>query len=178
MAVEQRERPGLVKAELERACAQFLFYEAELLDANEYQAWQEQCLSKDLVYLVPIRITRERNTTLSEFSSVGFHVHDTYDQIDLRVKRLVTEHAWAEDPPSRTRRLVTNIRVRERVPEEVEVKSNLMIHRSQWDTVEYDLLVAERQDVLRQEEQEWRLLRRLVLLNHTILDTPNLGIFL
>jgi 3-phenylpropionate/cinnamic acid dioxygenase small subunit len=103
---------------------------------------------------------------------------DTYRSIGIRVNRLLTEHAWAEDPPSRTRRLVSNVRVRELSPGEAEVKSYLMLHRSQWDTTGYDLLVAERQDVLRLELGQWRLLRRLVLLNHTVLGTPNLGIFL
>ena len=46
---------------------------------------------------------------------------DTYASMRLRVDRLQTEHAWAEDPPSRTRRVVTNIRVRELGPGEVTV---------------------------------------------------------
>ena len=67
--------------------------------------------------------------------------------------------------------------MRERSADEAEVKSYLMLYRSQGDTADYDLLVAERQDVLRMEG-EWRLLQRLVLLDHTVLGTPNLGIFL
>ena len=53
-----------------------------------------------------------------------------------------------------------------------------MLYRSQGDTAHHDLLVAERQDVLRLEDGDWRLLRRVVLLDHTILGTPNLGVFL
>jgi len=177
MTVEQT-TSSLSNADLERACAQFLFREAELLDEADYPGWLETCLSKDLDYRVPIRTTRERASGVSEFSETSFHVKDTYRSIQVRVNRLLTEHAWAEDPPSRTRRLVSNVRVRELSADEVAVKSYLMLHRSQWDTAEYDLLVAERQDVLRLESGDWRLLRRLVLLNHTIIGTPNLGIFL
>lgn len=168
----------MASAELERACTQFLYREAELLDDADYTGWFATCLSEDLEYLIPIRTTRERAAGVSEFSREAFHMKDTYGTLRLRVDRLLTEHAWAEDPPSRTRRLVTNVRVRELSPDEAEVKSNLMLHRSQWDTADYDLLVAERQDVLRTEAGVWRLRRREVLLNHTILGTANLGVFL
>jgi 3-phenylpropionate/cinnamic acid dioxygenase small subunit len=94
------------------------------------------------------------------------------------VNRLLTEHAWAEDPPSRTRRVVTNVRVRELGDGEAAVRSYLTLYRSQWDTTDYDLLVGERQDVLHLHDDGWRLRRRVVLLAHTILDTPNLGVFL
>ena len=177
MAVEQID-PSSVSANPERACARFLFREAELLDGNDFTGWFETCLSKDLEYLIPIRTTRERHSGIPEFSEVGFHMKETHTSMEVRVSRLLTEHAWAEDPPSRTRRLVTNVRVRELSPDEAEVKSYLMLYRSQGDTAHHDLLVAERQDVLRLEGGDWRLLRRVVLLDHTILGTPNLGVFL
>ena len=157
---------------------EFLYREAELLDENEYSTWLETCVSTDLEYLVPVRTTRERAAGVSEFATDSFHWKDGFAEMRLRVERLATEHAWAEDPPSRTRRLVTNVRVRQRTPEEVEVRSYLQLHRSQWDTIDYDLIVAERQDVLRTEGEGWRLARRRVLLNHTILGTANLGVFL
>lgn len=177
MTVEQASTP-LAGAELERSCAQFLYREAELLDEADYTGWIDTCVSQELEYLIPIRTTRERASGISEFSREAFHMRDTYASMRVRVDRLATEHAWAEDPPSRTRRLVTNIRVRELEPGEVEVRSYLMLHRSQWDTTDHDLLVAERHDILRAEAGDWRLRRREVRLNHTILGTPNLGIFL
>lgn len=177
MTVEQAST-ALAGAELERACAQFLYQEAEFLDEADYRGWFDTCLSEDLEYLIPIRTTRERSSGVSQFSREAFHMKDTYASMRVRVDRLLTEHAWAEDPPSRTRRLVTNVRVHELGLGEVEVKSYLMLHRSQWDTVDYDLLVAERQDVLRSDAGGWRLRRREVLLSHTILGTANLGVFL
>lgn len=169
---------SLTSPEVERACQQFLFREAELLDGNDFTRWVETCLSKDLNYRIPIRTTRERHSGISEFSEIGFHMQETHASMQVRVKRLLTEQAWAEDPPSRTRRLVSNVRVRELAANMVEVKSYLMLYRSQGETADYDLLVAERQDTLRLEQGEWHLLRRSVLLDHTILPTPNLGIFL
>ncbi|MGW0949074.1 aromatic-ring-hydroxylating dioxygenase subunit beta [Streptomyces sp. NPDC002623] len=177
MTVEQTS-PPLVGAELERSCTQFLYREAELLDEADYTGWADTCLSEELEYLIPIRTTRERAAGVSEFSREAFHMKDTYASMRVRVDRLLTEHAWAEDPPSRTRRVVTNVRVRELGPGEVEVKSYLTLHRSQWDTTDYDLLLAERRDILRSDAGGWRLRRREVLLNHTILGTANLGVFL
>lgn len=164
--------------DVETACTQFLYAEAELLDDNDYSAWFETCVSNELVYLIPTRVTRQRASAVSEFSQNGYHVKDSYGGMRLRISRLKTEHAYAEDPPSRTRRFVTNVRVRALSDTEAEVKSNLLVHRSQGDTAAYDLLAAGRQDVLRLEDGQWRLLRRVVLLNHTILPTPNLGILL
>jgi 3-phenylpropionate/cinnamic acid dioxygenase small subunit len=169
---------GLCSAELERACTQFLYREAELLDETRYEQWLTTCLGEDLEYLIPTRTTRERAAGVSEFSDDSFHIKDTYGSIRVRVNRLLTEHAWAEDPPSRTRRVVTNVRVRELGDGEAAVRSYLTLYRSQWDTTDYDLLVGERQDVLHLHDDGWRLRRRVVLLAHTILDTPNLGVFL
>src|SRR5579871_3336948 len=99
MAVEQT---GMsVDAELERACSHFLIREAELLDNNDYRGWLDTCVSPDIEYLVPTRATRERAAGVSEFDARSFHVKDRYPALKVRVDRLYTEHAWAEDPPSR-----------------------------------------------------------------------------
>lgn len=169
---------ALCSADLERSCAQFLYREAELLDEVRYEEWLTSCLSPDLEYIIPTRTTRERAPDISEFSDESFHMKETFASMRMRVDRLLTEHAWAEDPPSRTRRVVTNIRVRELGEAEAGVRSYLTLYRSQWDTTDYDLILAERQDVLRLESGHWRLAKRVVLLTHTILGTANLGVFL
>ena len=166
-----------VDAALERTCAQFLFREAELLDERHYREWQQTCLSEELEYLVPIRTTREGTSVASEFSTTSFHMLDSYSSMRLRVDRLMTEHAWAEDPPSRTRRLVTNVRVRNLPDDQTEVRSYLMLYRSHKITGT-DLIVGERQDVMGWEDGGLRLRRRIVLLDQTTLETANLGVFL
>lgn len=170
---------GLVDVAQERACVQFLYREAELLDDRHYREWLDTCLSESLEYLVPVRTARESASGASEFSSTSFHLIDTYAHVKVRIDRLEGEHAWAEDPPSRTRRLVTNVRVRNLPNDETEVRSNLMLYRSQLiSTSDHVLLVGERQDVLHWEAGGLRLRRRVVLLDHTTLSTANLGVFL
>jgi phthalate 3,4-dioxygenase beta subunit len=48
----------------------------------------------------------------------------------MRVKRLATDHAWAEDPPSRTRHFVTNVRTFRPRADELYVESALLLFRS------------------------------------------------
>lgn len=104
---------------------------------------------------------------------------DTYASMKMRVTRLYTEHAYAEDPPSRTQRLVTNVRVH---PIEqagrYDVRSNFMCFRAQGDGIESDLIVGERLDILHDTTDGWKLAARTVHLAHTTLATANLGVFL
>ncbi|MEV6119308.1 3-phenylpropionate/cinnamic acid dioxygenase subunit beta [Streptomyces sp. NPDC052077] len=155
----------------------FLHREAELLDDNLVDQWLET-LSEDLEYSVPLRTTRERPKGPG-FSSTAFHMKETYSSMRGRVQRLSSEYAWAEDPPSRTRRFVSNIRVTPGEREdELAVKSNLLLYRGRHDAVEHQLLVGERHDVLRICRDDLKLARRTVLLDQTTLATHNLAVFL
>jgi len=157
-------------------CIDFLTTEADYLDNRRYADWLA-LLTEDLVYEMPVRVTRGPDGRDEEFSSVGFHMKDSYGSMKMRVSRLCTEHAFAEDPPSRTLRFVTNVRV---APTELEiaVRSNFLCYRSQGDSTEFDLLAGQRHDLLRETPDGLRLARRKVLLAHTTLVTANLGIFM
>ncbi|MFD0883459.1 3-phenylpropionate/cinnamic acid dioxygenase subunit beta [Streptosporangium algeriense] len=154
----------------------FLHREAELLDDNRVDDWFA-LLEEDLEYLVPLRYSRERAGGPG-FSATAFHMKDSHTSMAGRVKRLSSEYAWAEDPPSRTRRFVANIRVR-REDDLLHVRSNLMLYRSRGDSTDHQLLVGERHDVLRvRPGDEVGLARRTVLLDQTTLATHNLAVFL
>lgn len=157
---------------------QFLMREAELLDERKEREWFETCLTEDIEYLMPVRENRERAEGYG-FSDASFYFQETHGSIQLRVQRLETEYAWAEDPPSRTRHFVTNVRVAEGEGEnEVAVRSNLLLYRSRGSDEKWDLLSAERRDRLRKGDDGWRLRRREVLLDHSVVTTHNLSIFL
>jgi 3-phenylpropionate/cinnamic acid dioxygenase small subunit len=109
---------------------------------------------------------------------IGFF-DETIQSLTLRVKRLLTDVAWAEDPPSHTRRFVTNIRVRPTEnDDELAVRSALLLYRSRSDLGAFDLIVGERQDLLRLVEGEFRIARRRTVLDQSSLSTKNLGVFL
>jgi 3-phenylpropionate/cinnamic acid dioxygenase small subunit len=155
----------------------FLMREAEVLDERHEREWLGM-VTDDVEYLMPVRMNRERGEG-DGFSEEAFYFEETRGSLELRVRRFETEYAWAEDPPSRTRHFVTNVRVAPGEEEdEVAVKSNLLLYRSRGSAPGHDLLSAERKDVLRKEEGQWKLRKRVILLDHHLLETHNLSVFL
>jgi 3-phenylpropionate/trans-cinnamate dioxygenase subunit beta len=94
-----------------------------------------------------------------------------------RVARLDTGMAWAEDPPSRTRHLITNVEVELGETEaEITVYSNFLVYRSRAETEE-DFYVGARRDVLRRVEGGWKVACRRMVLDQAVLTAKNLSIF-
>src|SRR3546814_8060805 len=87
-----------------------------------------------------------------------------------RIGRLGTKSAWAEDPPSRTRRFVTNIRVAPAAKEgEYEVTSYIFLARSRYEHSQYSFMTAKRNDLIRRSENgEYLLARREIILYKTV----------
>jgi PAH dioxygenase small subunit len=165
-----------IPLELRIAVQDFLVYEAELLDDRKFEEWLE-LFTDDVTYDAPIRVTRKSpNPTVID--DISFF-DETLQSLTLRVKRLRTDVAWAEDPPSHTRRFVTNIRVRRTSnDDELDVRSSLMLFRSRGDMGAYDLIVGERFDLLRHVDGRLRIARRRIVLDQSSLSTKNLGVFL
>ena len=155
----------------------FLIREAELLDNRRLHDWFA-LLAEDIDYRVPVRITLDRPSTASPFSDDAFHMVDDWGSLKARVERFDTEFAWSEDPPSRTRRFVSNVRIEPGAQAgELAVKSNLLMYRARGDAPP-QLICGERHDVLRSVDGAWKIAKRLVLLDHTSLPTHNLAVFL
>jgi 3-phenylpropionate/cinnamic acid dioxygenase small subunit len=179
------ERPAAVAAtriplgsEKYNRIVEFLYDEAKLLDDLKLREWTN-FLAEDLIYNAPLRQTRATAHLSETYIRSVQHFHDNYRSIMGRVMRLTGKSAWAEDPPSRTRRLVTNVRVEATdKPDEFKVISYLLVTRSRFDFDEFDLISAERHDVLRSTGASFKLARREILLDQAVLGTPNLGIFL
>jgi 3-phenylpropionate/cinnamic acid dioxygenase small subunit len=161
------------------AIVTFLYEEAALLDQIRLNEWA-QTLATDLVYTVPLRHTRSSAEQGASIVRTVQHYHDDYRSILGRILRLSGKSAWAEDPPSRTRRLVSNIMVAETaVANELEVRSYLLMTRSRFHFPEVDVISAERRDLVRQEaDGSLRLARREVIIDQAVLGTPNLAVFL
>jgi len=102
---------------------EFLYDEAALLDAWRLDDWLA-LLTHDAVYQVPSNDSPDadpRNTL--------FIIADDINRIRARVARLKKHDAHAEQPPSRTRRLLTNVRILERNGASLEVAANFSVHR-------------------------------------------------
>jgi len=80
-----------------------------------------------------------------------------------RIDRLLSKSAFAESPPSRTRRLIGNVRVRGGpAPDTVAVEANFAVYQMKHQAV--DLFVGRYQHVLRLADGAFRFkIRRAVL---------------
>lgn len=165
-----------VPLELRVAVHDFLDEEAELLDDRRFEEWLA-LFADDLVYTAPVRLTA-RHGHRDVVDDLG-HFDETKQSLGMRVRRLGTDVAWAEDPPSITRRFVTNVKVRwgERHGE-LAVRTYLLLYRSRGDRGHVDLLSCVRNDVLRPHGESFLIARRRALLDQAVLGTKNLAVFL
>jgi ethylbenzene dioxygenase beta subunit len=169
-----------VAPEVVAEITQLLYHEAELLDEGRLREWLD-ILTDDVVYQVPVRIHKEQ-TGASRVTGVqddSYHLDETYTSLLMRVERVETGFAWAEDPPSRIRHMVSNVRVRPHPDRanDLAVRSYVMVYRSRWDRPQYDIMTAERQDVFRRVDGAWKLAKRLVVLDNTTVPMLNLSFF-
>jgi len=164
-----------VDLETRLAVRDLLVEEAEMLDDRRFEEWLE-LFTPDVEYTSPIRVSR-KNPAPDVDEDIFFY-DENLTSLTLRVRRLATDVAWAEDPPSFTRHFVTNIRIRlADAEDELVVKSNVLLFRSRGDMGQHDLLSAERTDVLRLADGAWRIARRRIVFDQASLGTKNLGIF-
>jgi len=156
---------------------QFLVEEAHLLDNRRFADWLE-LLCDDIVYRMPATVT----------TAIGgerpAHAIDHFDEnvhsLRKRVERFATPYAWAEDPPSRLRHFVTNVRTFPGAHEtELAVESYVLLFRSRGDDRPSDLLSAARDDILRAgDDGRYRLAQRIINVDEAVLHTQNLALFL
>lgn len=154
---------------------QFLVEEAALLDAADYDRWLS-LLTDDVRYLMPVRVTTARGAGFDSLGDMA-HFDENLYSLRKRVQRLATEHAWTEDPPSRTRHFVSNVRTFNS-DQDLLVESALLLFRSRGDTREADLVSAGRSDLLRATPDGLRLARREITVDESVLRTQNLAVFL
>lgn len=154
-----------------------LYDEAAALDERRFDDWVAM-LATDLVYQAPIRITRTGANKDRDVMRTMFHLDEDYGSILMRTGRL-QKSAWAEDPPSRCRRFITNVRVAEcDTAGEYEVVSYLYLERSRGDNPHNEQLTAERRDVWREVDGAYLLARREIIVDQSVLGMSNLAVFL
>jgi phthalate 3,4-dioxygenase subunit beta len=159
------------------AAHRFLVEEAAILDARDWPRWLE-LLTENVRYVMPVRVTTVIDAGYDARADMAHFDEDRY-ALTKRVDRLVTEHAWTEDPPSRTRHLVTNVRTfAGSRADEVHVESTVLLFRSRGDDREAEYLCASRRDVLRIVGDVYLLEAREITVDESVLRTQNLAIFL
>lgn len=176
--------------DLQRVVEKFYYVEARLLDERRFREWLA-LLAPDLRYWMSTRMnvypryskslkilddSAYSDETVPNENSLVI-LDETLDSLTRRVVCLETGMAWAEDPPSRTRHLVTNVEVEPgAAPDELAVASNFIVYKNRAET-EQDLFVGVRRDVLRRVDGALKVARRRIILDQSVLLAKNVAIF-
>jgi p-cumate 2,3-dioxygenase beta subunit len=150
----------------------FMYYEATLLDEWRLEEWAG-FLTEDVRYLVP-----SLDTPQGDHRDTLFLIADDYLTLQSRLSQLKGRTAWVENPLSRTRRLVTNIRARSHDNGEILVRANFAIWRFHQGAS--DIYVGQYQHTLvRNESNEFRIkVRKSILDMETLRPHGRLSIIL
>lgn len=156
---------------------QFLYREAALLDERRFTEWLD-LLDAELEYWMPVRTVTARGDEQREFArpGEGAFFDDDKASMEQRVRKLDTGFAWAEDPPSRTRHNVSNVRILERSGDLLRLECNFLVYRSRLGR-EVDLWSGRREDTLRIGERGFTVVKRHLFLDDVRLDSKNLSSF-
>jgi 3-phenylpropionate/cinnamic acid dioxygenase small subunit len=164
------------RLDLQPEIAQFLYYEARLLEDELFHAWLD-LLTDDVRYWMPSRELvqgRSQRQVLDELEhNLSFTLFDDdRESLQMRVDRLDTGLAYAELPPSITQRLITTVEVFESDTQgEVIVHSAFLVRQVRPESGE-DGFVGRREDRLRRTGEGWlgwKLARRKVVLAQPLL---------
>ena len=157
---------------------QFYIREAWLLDERKLQEWLD-LFTDDVLYFMPRRKNVTRRELHRELTPLGdlAILEEDKRYLKMRVARLDTGMAWAEDPPSRTRHLVGNLEATPLESGEVEAKTAFLVYRSHLET-DRQLLSGCREDLLRKMNGAWKIARRTIVLDANVLLDKNLSVFL
>ena len=187
MSPPQAARAGTAASMEETAqVRQFLYREARLLDERRYDEWLA-LLAEDLQYWMPSRSTPSQNQQekgnlaiereLSAANELGLLRSDKAG-LTARSLRLQSGRSFSEMPPSRVQRLVGNIEVQyTKQPDVYRVYSVCLVHRTRLETAEHTL-IGRRSDLLQRSHDSFLLRERKIVLNSTVLKSPNLSMFL
>ncbi len=167
-----------VSAELYTDVCQFLYREARTLDENRYEDWLAM-LTEDVIYQMPLTLTRERAERDRIYDPDMQFFAENIHSLRMRVARLATEYAWAEDPPTRTRHLVLNIELEPGGGSgEYLARCAFVVYASRGSLGTWETLVGHRDDVLVRGGEDWKLRRRTLHLDQAVLGANTISFFL
>jgi 3-phenylpropionate/cinnamic acid dioxygenase small subunit len=154
---------------------EFLYREASLLDERRWEEWLALC-AEDIHYWMPIRRTMTAKEIDNESTKPGgmAYFDDDKRTLGLRIQRLAVGRAWAEDPPSRTRHTVSNVRILGINAADILVGLNFHLYRTRLNSEE-DSWIGRREDLLRRENGTLKLARRYIYLDQTVILSQNMS---
>ena len=172
--------PAQVGVELQHEIEQFYYREAALLDRREFTIWLT-LLADDLRYFMPLRMSRMNRFEKKEFSDDNEFASFDDDIVAMRgrVRKLMTDVSWSENPASKTRHIVSNVIVE--LGEEVgtyNISSAFVTYRNRAER-QVDIWTGERRDVIRRANNPYgfQIAKRTIIVDQSTLLANNLSIF-
>ncbi|MEE8292266.1 MAG: aromatic-ring-hydroxylating dioxygenase subunit beta [Candidatus Tectomicrobia bacterium] len=131
----------------------FLYQEAALLDEWRLEEWLE-LLTEDVIYEVP-----STDQPDGDPSQTLFLIADNAARLHARVQQLVGRFAWAEQPPSRTRRFISNVRIRDAAGDTIRIAANFVVYRMRYELVDtyigrYEYTLVHRNGALKIQQRK------------------------
>jgi benzoate/toluate 1,2-dioxygenase subunit beta len=134
---------------------QFLYTEAQLMDEHRYDEWLA-LWTEDALYWAPTG--RDEVDPAREISLI----YDDWVRLQLRIARLKSGFAHAQEPKSRMRRVVSNIVIEEAENGEIVTHSNFML--AELRRGKQDIFAGRTIHRLRPHENNFKLVFKKVLL--------------
>lgn len=116
----------IISSDLHRQVEAFLFAEADLLDEWRLKEW-EALLTPDARYLVP-PIGVPGNDRLEPDTTL-FIAADEREMIAARVERMMGKTAYAENPRSNIRHMISNLQILSAQGDEIRTSANFCVYR-------------------------------------------------
>ncbi len=171
---------------LQQEVQQFYYREALLLDNIKYEDWFA-LLDDDIEYYMPIRRNRMhrygkvRSREIAEYTNKDEFAHFDDDKTSMngRLRKLLSDYSWSENPASRTRHTVSNVIITESEESDtLNVCSAFIVYRNRLET-QVDIFVGERHDVLRRSDNAlgFKIAKRTILLDQSTIMSNNISIF-
>lgn len=151
--------PTLTRAEAE----DLLYREARLLDEHRYDEWA-QMLTSDVTYWIPCN--GEGTDPKRQISLV----YDDLAKLEDRIARLASGIAHAQSPPSKTKRLVSNVQLEESAQDIALVVSGFIMYELRRGKER--VFAGRYEHTMRLEDGRWKIAAKKVVLanNDEVID--------
>lgn len=141
--------------DLLREVEQFIYREARLADEHAYDEW-EALWTDDAVYWVPF------GSDDSDPKSQMSVIYDNRSRIATRIKQYHTGKRHSQAPPSRLRRLISNVELLGEEESDVLAGANFVVYESRDRGI--TLWAGRTEYRLRRDGESWRLASKTVFL--------------
>ena len=168
-----------ISLELHHQISQFLYREGKALDDWKFRDWLNM-LAEDISYTLSTTAnaqTRDRRRSVEPPTTWVFN--DTKDLLERRVARLETGMAWAEEPPSRTTHMISNVIVESTgIEDEYDVYVTYLLYRTQKEK-DVTIYCGKRHDKIRKVASDigFQIFNRKITLDQVTYNSHNISVF-